>query len=428
MSFPLTNILMARAKSSPVIVSNADVDYYFINRVIVQPPQISGSSEYLTGVNQQPDLGTYADNINDLTETQITNLAAGNDYTGTGENIPWSTLEKVWILENLKTSSVNSTLRYGFIFVYTAIADTIKVLNSGALGVTSYESINNAGGPNTTDWDDNTTPGLGDDFTLAGNYTASITTGNGFTGNAQRLSKTAASASAQLLSTYFTLNSGTYKLRLRHRCSDTLVFVFQLNGVSFSPSTNTGDAIVEVSSDFDWGGGSFRIDLICFNTSNVDYIEIDELEIIKAATDWINPVSGIADNWTQFSPSTTTVEIVSGSGFLGNAQSIKAINATSPRINSDILTLDTAKTYVLSVQYRSIQVVGNAVIILRSIAGGGDLHLFATIPNNSGDAVIFQSEEFTPLSTNCTVEVYPNDSGQTANNEIQIDEIEILEI
>jgi hypothetical protein len=66
----------------------------------------------LTGIEQQPPLGTFAGNINDLTEVQIDNLEAGKDYTGIGTSIPWTDKECIWILTKLKNSATDSSLRY----------------------------------------------------------------------------------------------------------------------------------------------------------------------------------------------------------------------------------------------------------------------------------------------------------------------------
>lgn len=72
----------------------------------------------LTGIEQQPTLGSYTGNINDLTEAQIDNLAAGKDYTGTGTSTPWTDKEKIWVMTKLKNSSTDSSLRYRCTFSY----------------------------------------------------------------------------------------------------------------------------------------------------------------------------------------------------------------------------------------------------------------------------------------------------------------------
>lgn len=128
MSFPLTNMLLARAKG--LTVSNDDVLSYFDNRT-TQSATVTGSSEYLTGIYQEPDVGTYSGDINDLTEQQITDISNGDDFGA----IAWSTLEKAWILENLDTTSSSGIKRYNFTFsAYDSGVLNIPVTNAGARG------------------------------------------------------------------------------------------------------------------------------------------------------------------------------------------------------------------------------------------------------------------------------------------------------
>jgi hypothetical protein len=82
--------------------------------------QVQGNvdNNLLTGIEQQPPLGSYTGIINDLTEVQIDNLAAGKDYTGSGLSTPWTDKELIWILAKLKNSSTDSSLRYRCTFNY----------------------------------------------------------------------------------------------------------------------------------------------------------------------------------------------------------------------------------------------------------------------------------------------------------------------
>ena len=66
----------------------------------------------ITGILQQGSLGSYSGNQNDLTETQIDNLANGLDYTGTGSNVAWTDKEKIWWLLSCKNSSTDPSSRY----------------------------------------------------------------------------------------------------------------------------------------------------------------------------------------------------------------------------------------------------------------------------------------------------------------------------
>ena len=63
-------------------------------------------------------IGTYSGNINDLTEQQVTNLANGLDYTGTGTSTIWSQKNKIYWLVTAKNSSSDSSLRYRVSITY----------------------------------------------------------------------------------------------------------------------------------------------------------------------------------------------------------------------------------------------------------------------------------------------------------------------
>ena len=95
----------------------------FSNRVIYNNSasklyRIYDNTGYPTGTYQEPNKGSYSGNTNDLTENEIDNLVAGNDYDGGGSNTPWTVLEKIWILVNLDISSSNPTTRYYWSVTY----------------------------------------------------------------------------------------------------------------------------------------------------------------------------------------------------------------------------------------------------------------------------------------------------------------------
>jgi hypothetical protein len=108
------NFTTAQLNSIINMVFSKRTDYNTASKTLY----IYSNSGTPTGTYQQPDLGTYTGNINNLTETQINNLVAGTDYTGIGTNITWSELEKCWVLVNLDISSTNSTARYKWLITY----------------------------------------------------------------------------------------------------------------------------------------------------------------------------------------------------------------------------------------------------------------------------------------------------------------------
>jgi hypothetical protein len=102
------------------VIINAIFEYRAnYNNSISKSLQIQYCSGKTSGTYQQPDLGTFTGNINNLTETQIDNLVAGLDYTGSGTNIAWTVREKMWILVNLDVSSTNANARYSWTITYT---------------------------------------------------------------------------------------------------------------------------------------------------------------------------------------------------------------------------------------------------------------------------------------------------------------------
>lgn len=73
----------------------------------------SGNLDTVTGI-VQGDLGTYTGDYDDLTETEIDNLVAGDDFDGNGTNIPWTTGNKIFALVNMTISSSDPTPRYAW--------------------------------------------------------------------------------------------------------------------------------------------------------------------------------------------------------------------------------------------------------------------------------------------------------------------------
>ena len=73
---------------------------------------ISNIGDTITGTYQLGDLGTYTGHEWDLTEAEINNLVAGNDYDGGGTNTPWTQNEKRYYMLNAKQSSGSTTDKY----------------------------------------------------------------------------------------------------------------------------------------------------------------------------------------------------------------------------------------------------------------------------------------------------------------------------
>ena len=97
---------------------NSIVTFLFTNRNFWADPapdiDLRSNAGLVSGTYQQGDLGTYSGNFDDLTEAQIDNLAAGNDYDGTGSNTAWTVREQAYALIEMHTAQGSGTKRYGW--------------------------------------------------------------------------------------------------------------------------------------------------------------------------------------------------------------------------------------------------------------------------------------------------------------------------
>lgn len=107
------------------------------------------------------------------------------------------------------------------------------------------EMIINSGNMDTTDWIDSNGDGLGDYFTIVGDLTPTIVTGNGFNGNAQRFEcNNSGNAHSFASQTYLEMGINEYVLSFKYR-SNVQWSIGNFLYVNNIP-INTGDA-VEVS-------------------------------------------------------------------------------------------------------------------------------------------------------------------------------------
>lgn len=438
-------------RSAAIEVSNDDVLQYFTDRAtyIGNPkPHIGGSTEYLTGTYQQPDFGTYPDDINDLTETQITNLAAGNDYTGTGTNVIWSTLEKVWILENLDTTSTSGVLRYRFSFTYDS-GTQLAVLNSGALGIPETLPVRtgvlNGGGEGETDWA-NPTDGLAQYWTeINTGLTASIVTGNGFTGNAQRIENTDVANAWYVVSDLFAAEVGVrnrLSFKYRGNAPDTgsddakpnVEIYNSSNGtiLRLSLATNTGNALY-YEADFIATTSTIRVKFRPSYSNPVlnEYIELDEINVSKVAVgDWVDSdVDGLADNWI-FTDDDATPSIVTGNGFIGNAQKFTMIANGTILIDSENFNVTNGNDYILSLRFLNPTILATTLTLSIFVLNSIDTQQVALslLPfRESGTGIVVQSESFTVDDSIVYIKIISS-STDNIGEEYIFDEIELIEI
>jgi hypothetical protein len=105
--------------STGITGSNAFIDYIFVNKKNWNSYNnylgigINNIGDSVTGATETSgSTGTWSGNIMDLSETQVNNLAAGLDYTGSGSNTPWDSKQKIWWMKYALISSTNPSLRY----------------------------------------------------------------------------------------------------------------------------------------------------------------------------------------------------------------------------------------------------------------------------------------------------------------------------
>jgi len=196
---------------------------------------------------------------------------------GLGINIKYDVLD---IQKNILTSDSIldgfTSAKYGIFAVNLNIPDSgvqeiYPVVNGGGDGATDF--INAVGGL-AESWFVNTYGGSAN--------TPSIVTGNGFTGNAQRLqSDSSASTSINGIAVAGLNPAKTWKMRIKYRCSAGVQYWLRGVIVTAPLPINTADAVVIEKSITPINGAA----VIGFDVAGTGaYIEFDEVEIISEAS------------------------------------------------------------------------------------------------------------------------------------------------
>ncbi len=139
-------------------------------------------------------------------------------------------------------------------------------------------------------------------------------------------------------------------------------------------------------------------------------------------TDWedTGAPSGTADDW-DLATGTGTPSIVTGNGFLGNAQRVPHVTGTITRFGQNTgVASENGKTYRITGKYRTDQ--ANWRLYLRANV---DLWVFA-LPVNTGSAAAFSYDVVATGVTNIFPSVYKISGG--ANSYIEIDELRVWQI
>jgi hypothetical protein len=189
-------------------------------------------------------------------------------------------------------------------------AEDLSHLVDSRIGVPNANPTNlviNGGASGTTDWVDSNGDGLADGWTTSGSEITgySIVTGNGFSGNAQRIEADGLGGRLMQKLPEEDLEIGkTYIVSFKYR-SSALFRIYCPStsyGVDTSIDINTGDAIL-YSKIFTLKAFDTNQNLIIY-TSNVQYIEIDEVSFKEWSGEELVPdtdygfVGNNFANWT----------------------------------------------------------------------------------------------------------------------------------
>lgn len=178
-------------------------------------------------------------------------------------------------------------------------------------------AVVNGGAGNTTDWVDSNADGLADSwrkYAFFGTNTASIVTGNGFMGNAQRLECTSSGSDQNISTNTNIITIGKkYILHFKYRCNASMRVL--ISGSQFISTieevTNTGDAISRtyIFTAAYTGALSFYLRRDGrYNIQTGDYLEVDEVSIQE--------LTGEVAHYNMQPIGTTLVDI-SGGGYNG---------------------------------------------------------------------------------------------------------------
>jgi len=235
------------------------------------------------------------------------------------------------------------------------------------------ELITNGGASGTTDFVDTDDNGLADNFGLIyGNEAFSIVTGNGFTGNAQKMGSSGTGwRGIQTSGSVFTDNI-TYQWSLKYRSN---VSVTLLNGSSdgIGSGLSSSSEVISVSGTHKAnGGGSFRFRISDGNSVD-SYIEFDEVSLKE-----LKMKDEHGSNHGSNVDATTTTSVYGGNAPVlpravdvareGEAEAIgdgsALLDGTDDYIQVDNITLPNLEPYTITAWIKTTDVDQTQAIVL----------------------------------------------------------------
>ena len=190
----------------------------------------------------------------------------------------------------------------------------------------------------------------------------------------------------------------------------------------FIPSVLFGQTTINLSPD------STLYDLHVLGAS-VNYCDtvtnlVDNCGVIlggvECTTDWVDTdTDGVADNWVH-SSGVGTPSIVTGNGFVGNAQRLEHTNGTNSYLDYDTgVTAEVGKTYRITGKIRNYS---DGVQPWRCYLRTTSDILKNPIPDNTGNAIAFDWSVVAAAATDIKLRFYMYRDGITGDW-IEIDEV-----
>jgi hypothetical protein len=357
------------------------------------------------------------------------------------------------------------------IYNYALTAEEVSNLYEGKrfheLGVhgeqLSSNLVSNTGTPETTDWVDTDADGLADDWVHAtGTGTNEIVTGNGFTGNAQRINHVTGTITRIRYDLGVdTIVGKTYTITAKYR-NDVSGFRIYLRiggDIFVSPlPTNTGDATTLEYSVVSSAVGPINCELYCHSAVANGYLEIDEIlvtyPVLEETSEILNVSAqsgsitekhtgdetnlipntyswpdddddGVPNGWSESAGSKATPSIVTGNGFNGNAfrYSWDIADELSVAYISYPVDIPSGWGVRYEVKYRTVGGV-------RFYVNGATLEIIESISvDQTGDAE-YTTATITAVSNDKTaIWIYlGNDNNHVTGDYFEIDELIITKI
>lgn len=162
-------------------------------------------------------------------------------------------------------------------------------------------------------------------------YDFAIVTGNGFTGNAQRVVLTNTNFTANITSSNITIEAGkTYTLYFKYRSNHSLKIATLKDGTFTGANTtlaSTGETLQDGSFTFTATGSNYQIYFgVATTNAPGDYIEVDEVYVKSNST----------AHWEKLNDlNNSTTSAPNGSVFVVNEGGLKAVESTSGFIYID---------------------------------------------------------------------------------------------